>query len=32
MPCRIVFEREMRDGDDDYAFYCRGVLFTSVGY
>jgi len=29
---RIVFEREVRDGSYDHAFYCHWVLFTSVGY
>jgi hypothetical protein len=29
---RIVFEREMRDRDDDHAFDCHRVFFTSVGY
>jgi hypothetical protein len=29
---RIGFEREVRGGDDDWAFRCHWVLFTSVGY
>ena len=29
---RVVFEREVRDGDDDRAFYFYWVLFTSIGY
>ena len=28
----IVFEKEVRDGNDDHGLYCHGTLFASVIY